>query len=497
MVEGRRKAAFIAGASGAVSGAVAVITAYFYPAKTAVIALSAALSAACGVWFIVAHFGALKAYSRKRAAHLWLNNALMVVFFLFAVIMANIIARQYYFRWDLTSANIYTLSPQSKAVADAVKSPLTVTYFGVEGGGDYEAARQMLESYRYQNKNIVYEMRDLDRSPDMAKRLNVNKYGSVAVETASGFESEPRADEEAVTNLIIRATRTRVVRAGYLTGHGERGLESPERDGMSVISSKIKALGYELRPVALADVNTFAPDVDILIIASPKTGPGAGEAERMLKLWRAGVRFVILADDPGPGNGFLNPLGLVLGDYYVYDSQNVAGGDPSSPLLTSYRDHPITRDFHLSTIFPTARDVRPLRGHAGLEFKSFAVSSGYSWFEKNNNAKKDEGEKAGFNVFGGVVSRQGELGRAVVFGDGDFISNAYVGVEGNSNLFLNALAYLADEGGLIAVAPRDREFAAMYITAGQAKFLRLMAPGLVPAVIFAAGLIMWLRRRML
>ena len=45
--------------------------------------------------------------------------------------------------------------------------------------------------------------------------------------------------------------------------------------------------------------------------------------------------------------------------------------------------------------------------------------------------------------------------RLVVVGDSDFASNAYLGVAGNRDLFLNIVNWLAQQENLIAIRPRD------------------------------------------
>ena len=44
----------------------------------------------------------------------------------------------------------------------------------------------------------------------------------------------------------------------------------------------------------------------------------------------------------------------------------------------------------------------------------------------------------------------------VIFGDSDFVSNTYLGVAGNANLFLNAVNWLCGEGALISCLPTMR-----------------------------------------
>ena len=40
-------------------------------------------------------------------------------------------------------------------------------------------------------------------------------------------------------------------------------------------------------------------------------------------------------------------------------------------------------------------------------------------------------------------------------GDSDFIANAYLGVEGNRDLFMNTVNWLAQQENLIAIRPKE------------------------------------------
>jgi ABC-type uncharacterized transport system involved in gliding motility auxiliary subunit len=82
-----------------------------------------------------------------------------------------------------------------------------------------------------------------------------------------------------------------------------------------------------------------------------------------------------------------------------------------------------------------------------------------------------------------------------VFGDSDFASNAYGGVPGNPNLFANAVSWLAQQENLIAIrptAPADRR---VTMTARQQQLVTWTSILLMPALVFAAGIYTWWRRR--
>jgi ABC-type uncharacterized transport system involved in gliding motility auxiliary subunit len=85
--------------------------------------------------------------------------------------------------------------------------------------------------------------------------------------------------------------------------------------------------------------------------------------------------------------------------------------------------------------------------------------------------------------------------RVAVFGDSDFGSNGLLGFQGNHNLFMNAVNWLAQQENLISIRPRDPQDRRVTLTARQQSLIRLLAIFVIPGVILAAGVQTWWRRR--
>ncbi len=74
---------------------------------------------------------------------------------------------------DLTAQNVYTLSPQSKAVLAKLDQPVDLHAF-VEGGVDPELD-DLLDSYKYASDKVTFRMIDPDKEPELAERFKVTK----------------------------------------------------------------------------------------------------------------------------------------------------------------------------------------------------------------------------------------------------------------------------------------------------------------------------------
>jgi ABC-type uncharacterized transport system involved in gliding motility auxiliary subunit len=85
--------------------------------------------------------------------------------------------------------------------------------------------------------------------------------------------------------------------------------------------------------------------------------------------------------------------------------------------------------------------------------------------------------------------------RVVVFGDSDFVTNAAIGIQGNRDLFMNALGWLSQQENLISIRPNDPADRRITMTAAQQSNLAWLSLIIIPDCIFASGIYTWWRRR--
>jgi hypothetical protein len=488
----------LAGIAGFLLGVGALAYASVYPAHTIVIASMALLALFLLGWFAYVGIARSKMLVRKQTVYLRLNNMLMIVFAVFAVLLINLIIRQYYYRGDFSTTRRYTLAPQSVTVAKGVGRSTEIIFFGTEGGKEYKRVRELMDMYRYQNRNIVYTFYDLDRAPLKAKEFNVVDYNTLVFRSGDKILSARGADEETITNLLIRGAKRKTINIRYLQGHNEHSLSEKDRDGYGKVLAQLSAQGFNVQPYDLRGAELNASQVDLLIIAAPRSAITSAEYDKLWDYREKGGKLLVLVDGPGQLDPFLKSFAIHVGGEPIYDMQNVAGTDPASPLVNRYPDTPITRNFGLSTVFPGVHGLSYRENiMLGFTFVPLVQTSTNNWLETNGNNKKDQGEEAHPQVVAAVVSHPDKMVKMVVFGDSDFVSNAYLGVAGNANLFINAVNWLCGEGAMISVAPTRIEFVPMFVSDQQARLLRVLVPVGIPLLFVAAGTLVWWRRQRL
>ncbi len=106
-----------------------------------------------------------------------LNRVIKFGLYGIIIVLLNLIAQNYFLRWDLTRTKMYSLSPLSKEVVSNLEEPLTIkAFFSKDLPPPYNTVaryiRDLLEEYAsYAGKNFNYEIYEVSSD---------NKYASLA-----------------------------------------------------------------------------------------------------------------------------------------------------------------------------------------------------------------------------------------------------------------------------------------------------------------------------
>jgi ABC-type uncharacterized transport system involved in gliding motility auxiliary subunit len=83
----------------------------------------------------------------------------------------------------------------------------------------------------------------------------------------------------------------------------------------------------------------------------------------------------------------------------------------------------------------------------------------------------------------------------VAIGDSDFAENAYLGIEGNRDLFMNTINWLSQNENLIAIRPREASDRRITLTANASTLMFWLTIVVIPAAVLGTGVFTWWRRR--
>ena len=86
-------------------------------------------------------------------------------------------------------------------------------------------------------------------------------------------------------------------------------------------------------------------------------------------------------------------------------------------------------------------------------------------------------------------------GRLVVLGTSTFASNQALGFQGNRDLFLNIVAWLAGQEDEIALRPKDPRQNPIFVTEAQKNAILWLSVAVLPGAMMVCGIALLVRRR--
>jgi ABC-type uncharacterized transport system involved in gliding motility auxiliary subunit len=439
-------------------------------------------------------------------------------------------------RWDLTANQVYSLSDQTVRILNNLDAPVKMTVFSRES--DFDQIRDRLDEYAYQTDKLTVEYVDADRQPARARAAKVQTYGTIVIEYKDKTERVSTTDEQALTNGIIKAMTGQPRKIYFTQGHGEKDTAAQDRLGYAGLVSALTNDNYGVEQLVLAQQREVPADATAVIVAGPRTDFLQPEIDALKKYIAKGGKVMFLLDPPAGADsspmpallGLVREWGIDVGNDIVLDASGIGqliGTDASVPVAAPpYPSHAITERFNVMTAYPLARSVRPVEGGTnGHTAQPFVQTSAQSWAEADLKGiagggqvefNADKGDKQGPIPLGVAVSAPATdvptplpinsssggpneppkpESRIVAIGDSDFAANYGLGIQGNRDMFLNALNWVAQQENLIAIRPREPEDRRITLTADQNSRIMLLSLLIVPGLVLAAGVFTWWRRR--
>ena len=427
------------------------------------------------------------------------------VFFLATVVIVNILAAHIRFHADTTAEKLHTLSPATVKLLKSLPTKVEIILFDNPESPTDQLVVDLLKEYARAGKKISFRIVDPDRNPKLAKQHDITAYGQVAVVCGEKSHTLADPDEEKITNTIKRLAFGGGKKLYFLVGHGEPSPYSDKPYGTGLFARQVRYEGLDFDTLNLLFAGGIPEDAAVICVISPKSNPTPAELGTLLTYFARGGKLFV-AVEPGEADsvrGWLKNFGVRAENAMIFDDspQSTSFGlGIEMPLITAYSgDHPITADFNQPTMFPT---VCPLfrRDTAYIRVKVIELArtsenawGDFEWQVKNPVFDPDTDLSGPLSVcFAVEEPRAKPSPRAVICGDGDFITNNYVGFAGNMDLGLNIINWLSEQEKLISIRPKRPKLRPVYLSPSEeSRIFYISVVGIPFALLILAQILWW------
>lgn len=421
------------------------------------------------------------------------------------LLLLNLLAKQFFFRWDLTQNGQYTLSSATKNILKDLDEPVTVSaYFTGDLPQDYlknrEDFQNLLIEYSTRSADMVdYEFIDPNESEETKQEamqngispllINVREKDAVAQKQAfmgALISAGDRTDiipfvqpegpmEYQLTTAIKKVGTIDKPSVGLIQGHGE-----PTMQEMAQMIQTLSIL-YNIEPVNLPTTTEIPPHIQTLMMVKPlDTIPP--EQLAVLDNYLAKGGNLCLAVDQVTGDfqsvqgtvssvgmeNWLSSKGITIEPSFVIDASagsisvqqrqgmftfNSQVDFHYFPAVKEFPEHPITKGID-QVIFQFVSPIQ-FSGDTTSTFTPIVKTSDRSGiqtppvrFDVQRQWRTSDFPYNGQTI--GALVENG-LSKLVLFSDGDFPIAAQSRDQNpdNISLFVNAVDYLSDDTGLI------------------------------------------------
>lgn len=463
--------------------------------------------------------------NRRTHIEIRLQNLVFTLLFLALVGLLGWLSTRYSAQFDWTAGGRMTLSEASAKVLDMMRGPVKITAYAREEKDLREKISDQVGRYSRHKKDLTLSFVNPDIQPDKVRELGITNDGELIIEYQGRDEQVQDVSEAAITNALQRLMHSGEQHVVFLEGHGERSPKGRANHDLGQFGDELGRKGVKISMINLAVTPDIPSNTDVLVLAGPSVNLLAGEVNLIQEFVKKGGNLLWLAD-PGDRHG-LAPLAQQLGLKFlpgtVVDASTQLFGikDPTFALVAEYPPQPMTAGFQAMTLFPRAAALEK-DGDSPFERTPFLRTLQRSWTENgpiegNIQFDADKGEHAGPLDIGFALTReikgpegkpeqkpQGEKKaeeakpseqRVVVIGDGDFLSNAYLGNGGNLSLGFNIIHWLSQNEQLINIPPKTARDRSLNLSSVASGTIALGFLFVLPAILIGTGALIWFKRR--
>ncbi len=415
---------------------------------------------------------------------------------------------------DWTARGRASVSAETRAVLAKLDGPVDIVSYASPHGDLRQTIAAVIARYTALKGDLRLRFVDPTQDPAAMRELGITVDGALIVNYKGRQQRLDELSERALSNALERLARGGERIIAFVTGDGERQADGKANADLGMFISQLESRGVRAVPLNFSQVSAVPQHTDLLVLASPSAPLAASVVQALVDYLADGGNLLWLTE-PGNEDLGLGPLAAALSVQVLpgvlVDGAGSALGlqDPRMITLGAYLPHAVTNGLRMTTLFPQVAALAQV-SHAAWAVVPFLRSGPQSWTEfqpitndGSSTIRYDAGagELKGPLDFGFALSRlspnpEKSVQRAMVVGDGDFLSNTYLGNGGNRALGERMFDWLLGDDKLVDMPVRGAPDRLLDMSQGELNAATLgFLLGLPLLLLLSGAWIVWRRRR--
>ena len=460
--------------------------------------------------------------NKKTRRQLRIEAWIFIILFLTVMVLLGWLANRYNKELDWTATGRNTLSSASVAVLDKLTGPVSITSYA--SGSDTSPKRMRIRDLitRYQNASDKIHLKFVDpmANPDETRKLGIRIDGELVVNYQGRTEHVTQFTEEDLTNALQRLMRNAERKIVFITGHGERNPEGHANADLGDFFQAVQSKGFKVSTLNLTTSLVIPANTAVLVIASPQLDYLPGEITAIKQYVADGGNLWWMQEPKSNAHlqALADALNIRFMDGIIVDPEiRLLGVNDPTIIMGQYLPQAITKDFNVLTLYPRVAGI-DYQQKDNWQITPFLESVDRGWLETGplqGTIRFDGKDVKGPVKFALAMTREVDSGkqdtkdkakdkseahknktqRVVVMGDGDFLSNAYLGNQGNQEMGEHILNWLTHDDNFINIPEPKAPGTHIVLTDTSMWMFGVLYLVILPLLLIIGGVVIWLRRR--
>lgn len=415
--------------------------------------------------------------------------------------------------FDLTSNQRNSLSTQSIKLIKAFNKPITLKLFASPINENLEHFNTLIKRFQYHQNLVQIEAINPDLAPNLLRQYDIRQDGVLIIEFANKTEQITNITEKNISNALHRLSRQQERWIVFLEGHGERHPFGDANFDVSTYSAQLASKGFIIENINLTETPNLPENTTVLVITSPRTALLKGELEIIEEYIEKGGNLIWFTE-PNETEILAHladnlSIEFLAGTIVDPNSQLLGLNRIDYALINNYGFHPTTETIDTVSIFPQAVSIAPEINEDNA-FKS--TWSRTSLLDTSENTWNEVGEMKGEVKIGDqsdeaqgphsiatALERHNQISdalqRVIIIGDGDFISNQFIGNGANAEIGFNFINWLSHDDQLIALDDKAAPDTQLDLNDDEKIILALGFLIFLPLSLILIGFRQWIKRK--